>query len=75
MSTLPGRIRPITPNDSNDFVQGASIYVGVQGDVAVIAEGDTVSQIFKNHPVGYIPCRVKRVLATGTTATNLLALF
>jgi hypothetical protein len=51
-----------------------SIYVGVSGDVKVdLVSGDTVT--FKAAPVGVLPLRVKRVYATGTTATNILALY
>jgi hypothetical protein len=27
------------------------------------------------HPIGYLPVQVSRVLATGTTATSIVALF
>lgn len=64
----------VTPDNDNDLALSArALYVGVSGHVAVITvDGDTVT--FSNHPVGYMPVRVKRVLATGTTATNMVAL-
>lgn len=57
-----------------------ALYIGVSGDVAVIAAQDKsnggagTARIFKAHPVGYMPGQVRRVMATGTTATNILAL-
>lgn len=52
----------------------ARIYVGGTGDVKVVTEnGDTVT--FSAVPVGTVlPVRVKQVLSTGTTATNLVGL-
>lgn len=75
----------VTPNDTKDLTNATgnampayakALYIGVSGDVAVIGVGDTVgnSVTFKAHPVGYLPVQVRRVLATGTTATNILAL-
>lgn len=71
------RAASITPDDANDlsFVTRA-IYVGGGGnDVAVVlASGDTVT--FKAVPTGTVlPIRVARVKSTGTTATNLVALW
>lgn len=65
----------ITPNDSADLAATTrGIYVGSSGDLAVITvSGDTVT--FPNVPGGAIfPICVTRVLATGTTANNLVAL-
>lgn len=68
----------VTPNDSTDLTTYAkALYVGVTGDVVVLPVGnaDGASVTFKAHPVGYMPVMVRRVLSTGTTATNILALF
>jgi hypothetical protein len=66
----------ITPNDSVDlaaFIRG--IYVGGTGDVALICEDNTAAVTFVGVPTGTIlPVRAKRVLSTGTTATNLVGL-
>jgi hypothetical protein len=66
----------ITPSDTvNLTVPTAAIYVGGGGAVSVVmrAGGNTV--VFSAVPVGFtLPISVTRVNATGTTATNLVAL-
>lgn len=65
----------ITTNDSTVIPTTRSIYVGVTGNITVrMADGqDTV--LFSNVPVGVFPIQVDKVYATGTTATNMLALY
>ena len=65
----------VTPDNSNDLSQHArALYVGVSGDVKVdTVEGDTLT--FVGVPIGFFPVSVKRVYATGTTATNIIALY
>lgn len=63
----------VTPNDGTDLPEVTrALYVGGAGDVAVITkQGDTVT--FHGLPAGSIlPVRLSRVLATGTTATNIV---
>jgi len=65
----------ITPNDGADLLSPvSSLYVGVSGNVTLVgAKGNTVT--FVGVPGGTIlPVAVVRVLATGTTATNLIGL-
>ena len=74
--TSPARdAAPIVPNDAADlpFVT-RGLYVGGGGDVQVqMASGQTVT--FENLAAGVVyPLRVSRVMATGTTATALIAL-
>lgn len=66
----------ITPHDTNNISRGAcnGIYVGVSGDVAV-AHLDGTVQLYKTVPIGILPVIATRVNSTGTTATNLLALY
>ena len=65
----------ITAHDTNEIANVTrGIYVGVSGDVKVTTvDGDTVT--FKAVPVGVLPVRAKIVFNTGTTATNMLALW
>jgi hypothetical protein len=66
VTTADGSDLPIAPT--------RALYVGVAGDVKVdMADGTTVT--FKNAPAGVLPVSVKRVYATGTAATNILALY
>lgn len=65
---------PITPDDTAIFASTRGIYVGGGGDIHVDLEsGDEVT--FTGALTGLIyPLRVQRVYATGTTATDLVAL-
>lgn len=63
----------VTPHDTNANAARA-LYIGVSGDVAVVTRGRTTSVVFKSVPVGILPVQVSKVLATGTTATDILGL-
>lgn len=68
----------VTPSDAADLTTYAkALYVGEAGNVRVLTvgaeDGDAVT--FANHPVGWLPVQVRRVLATGTTATQIVAAF
>lgn len=65
----------VTPSDSADLPQFSVIYVGGAGNVKVTtAQGSAVT--FSGVNAGtVIPVRVRRVWATGTTATLLTAVF
>ena len=65
-----------TPSNTADlaFVTTA-LYVGGAGDVTVRADGSTQNVTFTAVPAGSVlPIRVARVMATGTTATNIVGL-
>ena len=70
----------VVPSDTNAIrlkgrdTRGCVIYCGVTGDIAVeTTGGETVT--FKNVPQGMVlPVQVTKVLATGTTATDLISL-
>jgi hypothetical protein len=73
---------PITPSDtvpitSVDIYGGAGvsmIYVGVSGDIAIVGIDDTTPVVFKAVRAGWmkLPMFTNQVMATGTTATNLI---
>lgn len=65
----------VTPSDTvNISAVPRALYVGVTGDVAAVGLDDQVAT-FKAVPAGTIlPITAKRVNATSTTATNILAL-
>lgn len=65
----------VVPSDATVLTAGVrGLYVGVSGDVAVVTRGGS-TVTFKSAPVGILPVCVQKVKATGTTATNLLALY
>ncbi|WP_292079084.1 MULTISPECIES: spike base protein, RCAP_Rcc01079 family [Brevundimonas] len=72
------RAAAAAPSDTVDLTAYAkALYVGGAGNVRVLTvgaeDGDAVT--FANHPVGWLPVQVRRVLATGTTATQIVAAF
>lgn len=71
----PGRDAvSVTLNDSVDLADFArALYIGVTGDVKITTLGDT-DITFKNVPVGFFPFGAKRVWATGTAASEILAI-
>lgn len=55
--------------------RGVCLYVGNSGDVEVLMESGSIA-IFTGVPTGtFLPILVKQVIATNTTATNMLALY
>jgi hypothetical protein len=65
----------LTKSDATIFPVCRAIYVGGTGDVAVtMADGQT-SIIFSAVPVGVFPIQITQLLSTGTTATNIIALY
>jgi len=71
------RLVTITPNDSSDLADVTrALYVGVTGDVVVIAANDSSSITIKNAQAGTVlPIQCKRILATGTTASQLVGMY
>lgn len=68
-------IAACTPSDSTVFTQQTALFIGAGGTVVVKGWGDTASTTFLNVPSGtFMPIQVRQVLATGTTATNILLL-
>lgn len=68
----------VTPNDSTDLTTSArALYIGGAGDVVVQFTGDpSTSVTLTGLSAGVIyPLCVSRVLSTGTTATNIVALW
>jgi hypothetical protein len=70
------RLRAVTPNDTDPLVFVCkALYVGTGGNVAIMASEDTAAVTLTNVQSGsIIPVRALRVMATGTTATGIVAL-
>lgn len=66
----------VTKSDTTILNKGCrALYIGVSGDVAVETTVDGTAVTFKASPVGVLPVAVVRVLSTGTTATDIVALY
>lgn len=70
--------REVVPSDSADIFTNPSLdaralWVGVTGNITLkMHDGSIV--LFANVPVGVFPIQCRRVMATGTTATGIVAL-
>lgn len=66
----------VTPNDSNDLqVMTRGLYIGVGGSLVVMM-GNGATVTFAGLVAGtLLPARVVRVLATGTTASSIVAVW
>lgn len=66
----------VTPSDGTDLSAiPRALYVGTAGDISVTG-ADGLAATFVGVPGGQIlPVRARRVRATGTTASNILALY
>lgn len=67
----------VVPSDSTDLpVSSRALWVGGEGSVEVIMVNDTSPVVFAAVPAGtLLPLRVRRVLDTNTTATNIVAVY
>jgi len=64
----------VTKSDTADLpFRCRWLYVGVTGDVTVLDKDGSTSVTFKAVPVGRLDVRTQRVMSTGTTATNIVA--
>lgn len=76
LTSPPENAHPIVPDDGADLPHVTrALYVGGAGDVAARLMGGREA-VFRNLPAGsLIPIRINRVLAAGTTATDLVGLW
>lgn len=65
----------VTLSNTTKFTTNArAIYVGVGGDVSLLA-ADGTTAVFKSVPTGAtLPVQTRRVNVTGTTATDIVGL-
>nr|WP_314528354.1 hypothetical protein [uncultured Brevundimonas sp.] len=72
------RAQAVTPSDTADLnAYAKALYVGAAGNVRVLTtDGEDADAVtFANHPVGWLPVQVRRVLVIGTTAGQIVAVF
>ena len=72
--------KALTPADATDLADiPKAIYVGTGGDVTLIGEDAPTAATgvtFKNVPsASILPFRARRLMATGTTAADMLGLY
>jgi len=65
---------PAVPNDLTILPKFRGLYVGGTGNI-VLQHVSGVSVTYTAVPVGMFPISGVRVMATGTTATNIVALY
>lgn len=73
----PARIfRAITPSDATNLPGGCrAIYVGGAGNIVLVDTEDNAVTFVGVLAGQILPCSVKRVNATSTTATSLVGLY
>ena len=77
VTAFPYRAADITPSDSTTFTEPATVYVGSDGNVAVVPwSGDGSAVTFVGLTAGQtVPVLVKKVMSTNTTASNLVRVY
>ena len=66
----------VTPDDGADLTQvSRALYIGGAGDLAVQMKDGSSGTFVGVYSGQLLPVRAARVLATGTTATNIVAIF
>ncbi len=72
-----GSAEAVTPDNDTDLTAVTrGLYVGGAGNVRVILDRDSSTVDFVGVVAGSVlPLRIKRVHATGTTATSIVALY
>jgi hypothetical protein len=67
----------VAPSDVTDLANPTrALYVGsAGGNISVQMYGDNATVILTAVPIGILPLQVRRVNATGTTSTNIVALW
>lgn len=77
----PGeRAAAVIPSNTADLLETPkAIYVGTGGDIAMIGDNEAdgaVAVVWRNVPDGAIvPFRPRRIMATGTTASAMIAIY
>ena len=85
VTAFPARGFNITPSDETEYSGGVAVYCGSDGDVTVepvSGAGDLAPEGYSSTTLtfsvvagDFVPVTAKRVLATGTTATGLIATY
>jgi len=65
----------VTASDTADITPTRGVYIGGAGDLKVDTAGGTTITLSATAAGSILPISVKRIYATGTTATNIVALY
>ena len=67
----------VTPSDSTPLAGGVTrfLWIGGAGNISLIFADSTTAVLNGATAGSLLPCRVTQVKATGTTATNIVALY
>lgn len=71
LAFISNDVIPITPSDTTDLVNGVLECTGASGTVVVRTTAD-VDRTYTIAAGGQLKCTIKKVYATGTTATGLV---
>lgn len=80
VTVFPDNAIAITKSDTDDYSAPLMVFAGGGGDVAVVpwdrrVESSPTPVVFAVAAGGCVPCRVWKVLSTGTTATGLVGVY
>jgi len=65
----------ITPSDANDILEVTrALYIGGGGNITLITKGGTQTTFAGVSAGAILPIRTSRVMATGTSATNIVGM-
>lgn len=65
----------IVPNNNTEFTRTRGLYIGTTGNLRVVMANEATITFVAIAPGVIHPLSVIQVLATGTTATNIIGLF
>lgn len=65
----------VTTSDSSEIDPTRGLYIGGAGNIKVDTAAGTTVTLNSAAAGSVLPIRVKKVYATGTTATNIVALY
>jgi hypothetical protein len=69
------RLTAVTPSNSTILTGVRAVWVGGAGDIAIMAVDDSAAVTFTVPSGTMLPVFAKQIMATGTSATNIVALY
>ena len=73
LTLIPAKFLDITPSDTAPVNATLGLYIGT-GGIVKVAGADGIIATFKVDDSQYVTGKIHRVMATGTTATGIVAL-